>query len=560
MKGTRLSRERRFDEALHAFFEAVQFDPTNFYLRTQIAATQEKLGLPLDALETYHGALELGQLSTNESRRRRKLGLLHARYRYAVVLGTSNNLAREWCKSEPAHRRREEARNEIRHALIPALLRKYSEHMQAIVPGWYGPIHDRKAAAALWLHQQLSLPPGASHENTVSLIFQVACKKEIDGLIEDYSHSVTDDTLEAPLTKSALRINQMAWAPLRLSWARKTAGYNADWPANPEVLEELIKKARTWHFREHRKNWLDHYDAACVYAVALFADGLNGESSERFADLACRELGDAVKGADSGSVAMERSWLLAEDPDLAQLRKNDRFLRFGREAYPHSTLDRYRFRDAPPIEIEMTAYDRRLLDGIASTMERTWSLRKTRPPSDIHDLIDWLRKEQEVWNWVHRVAESRARNWPDRDTLLQKTRLAADSTVANSADIPTAVPDFEEILNDEASWPDYDHIRTNIEQLDERLGLLSDFIEKGAELSPLDRSSQWMIAVRMVHLSGWKPLAGSTVQTLCTQYAAIWETLHDLLDPSRPDASSFEQALRRMDAPSPDLLPGHVQP
>ncbi|MFW3464683.1 hypothetical protein ACN24K_32135 [Streptomyces microflavus] len=54
-----LSGQRKFDDALESYYEALRFDPTNLYLRTQIAGIQEQLWLHLDALETYYGALRL---------------------------------------------------------------------------------------------------------------------------------------------------------------------------------------------------------------------------------------------------------------------------------------------------------------------------------------------------------------------------------------------------------------------------------------------------------------------------------------------------------------------
>ncbi|MGW0823704.1 hypothetical protein [Streptomyces sp. NPDC002845] len=153
-KGRVLSRERKFDEALHEFYKASRWDPTNLFLRTQIAAIQEKLGLYLDALETYHGALTLGRLSTEEDdtrlgaarfgRRRltylwhwrQRSGLLQARYRYAVVLGTSERTARQWCHDpdDDIHQHRAEAREQIRQALTPAFEERYWRAVAELVP------------------------------------------------------------------------------------------------------------------------------------------------------------------------------------------------------------------------------------------------------------------------------------------------------------------------------------------------------------------------------------------------------------------------------------------
>ncbi|CAM5358390.1 Tetratricopeptide repeat-containing protein OS=Streptomyces microflavus OX=1919 GN=Smic_82410 PE=4 SV=1 [Streptomyces microflavus] len=67
-----LSGQRKFDDALESYYEALRFDPTNLYLRTQIAGIQEQLWLHLDALETYYGALRLdGRNSAQRNARSR---------------------------------------------------------------------------------------------------------------------------------------------------------------------------------------------------------------------------------------------------------------------------------------------------------------------------------------------------------------------------------------------------------------------------------------------------------------------------------------------------------
>ncbi len=60
-EGARLEHQRRYDEALNAYWHAVHLDPMNIALRLRLGQLQERLGLYLDALATYWGIAESGR-------------------------------------------------------------------------------------------------------------------------------------------------------------------------------------------------------------------------------------------------------------------------------------------------------------------------------------------------------------------------------------------------------------------------------------------------------------------------------------------------------------------
>ncbi|NUK25456.1 hypothetical protein [Streptomyces lunaelactis] len=51
---------RRYDEALGKYFDAMEQDPHNPFIRLEVGLIQEQLGLHLDALMTYEGVIKLG--------------------------------------------------------------------------------------------------------------------------------------------------------------------------------------------------------------------------------------------------------------------------------------------------------------------------------------------------------------------------------------------------------------------------------------------------------------------------------------------------------------------
>ncbi|MFI9743006.1 hypothetical protein [Streptomyces sp. NPDC052494] len=589
-----LCQERQFDDALDRYYTALRLDPTNLHLRTQIAGTQEKLWLHLDALETYHGAVLLdGQSREQRSARlsrgpwnpRRSLskryrwwrnGLLEARFRYAVVLGMAERTAHQWCRStvDPTDYRRcprrAHTRREIRKSLTPALVERYWRTVIYLTPpGEKEPIYGEKKARA-WLERELG--EDRLDQKTVSFIFQLACEEEMYQLACDYPvlRFLRNPSRRRSrgLTWTSLRLNRDVWAPLRLAWAvqqterGRVKGLRNDlsWPMEPKDLRKRVERARgrwiwrgmTERFRNWKlwppRPWQDRYNAACVYAVAMTGH----EDKQKRDDLAALAVGEleAATRADLTSFhPIMRSWLLTEDPDFEGLRPHDRFIRFERETYPHDAPDR----DRPqrPLWAEMMAYDQQLLDGAAQVMEHTWRLRGKLLPAESHVIAQWFVTEKSVWQGVHRVAANQGRDWRDRAKLLQTVRAIADSALLAKCGLPSKLPELDDLL-DEATWFGAGAAKESLTEfgqcIEERLRILSRAIgAPNAAVSPLRRSDQWVEAVKH---SGTSPnfVMQAAVQQACADYEATWRALRDQLDPE-DDELAFPRALHSLHEP-----------
>lgn len=138
-EATELGRAGRHHEALEQYFKAVQLDPTNPYLRAELAEMQEKMGLYVDALNTTQRALTLdGQTARAYQKRlwqsrwsphwrrlrylrhpRRYREVLGLRYRNSIILGTAEVTAEQWYRREGAQSSR------IHEELIPILVERY---------------------------------------------------------------------------------------------------------------------------------------------------------------------------------------------------------------------------------------------------------------------------------------------------------------------------------------------------------------------------------------------------------------------------------------------------
>ncbi|MFJ2078244.1 tetratricopeptide repeat protein [Streptomyces sp. ARC12] len=587
-----LSQERKFDDALDRYYEALRLDPTNLYLRTQIAGIQEQLWLHLDALETYYGAVLLdGQNSAQRDARsarrswdpRRTLrhrygwwrsGLLEARYRYAVVLGVAERTADQWCKvDDPPCPRRAHARKEIRQALAPALAARHWRVLTGLTPPGrdrpFGP--DQEGIARQWLETELG--EERRRYPIVREIFQLACREEMRQLAADYPRMIR---LRHPfvrahgtLTRTSLRLNRDVWAPLRLAWAHEDAERDGmehlenplSWPSSAETLVRGTKRARG-AFHEVRRClsggwrlWQDNYNAACVYAVAMNgAKGRSGSQRRRaLADLAVDELEGAAHADVSGFHPVTRSWLLIEDPDLEKLRQESRFIRFERETYPHAAPDRHR--PERPLRPEMKAYDRQLLNGCAAVMEHTWRLRRGQLPVEAYVLGEWFAGEGELWRCVDRIAANQGRNWRDRERLLQRVREVADSRLLVKCGLPSRLPEMDDLLDD-AAWDTLDGVQESIKSFEEtfekRLSELDSAVAvrpngSANHRSPILLSAQWLAAVRQ---NGASPafVKKAAAHQACSDYETAWRAVRDLLDPDA-SATALSDALERFHAP-----------
>ncbi|MFE7546847.1 hypothetical protein [Streptomyces gardneri] len=597
-----LSQDRKFDDALQRYYTALRLDPTNIHLRTQIAGTQEKLWLHLDALETYHGAILLDGQSREErnARLRRgpwnprrsfckryrwwRNGLLEARFRYAVVLGMSERTARQWCKPtvDPDDSvkvpRRARTRREIRKSMAPALVERYWRTVTHLTPpGVDMPICEGPAARK-WLEDELG--EGGLDQKNVSLIFQLACAEEMYQLACDYPilrfFRNSSRRRSRGLTWTSLRLNRDVWAPLRLAWAVEQTeagtveGLRNDliWPMKAKDLIKRVEQARGWWIWRRMaerlskwqlwpdRPWQDRYNTACIYAVAMggYEDeqGLDDEDKQNLDDLAAqsvKELEAAARADLTSFQPIMRSWLLTEDPDLEWLRPNDRFIRFEREIYPHDAPDR----DRPqrPLRAEMMAYDQQLLGGTAQVMEHTWRLRGKLLPAETHLIAQWFITEKLIWQCVHRVAANQGRDWRDRAKLLQTVREIGDSTLLAKYGLPSKLPELDDLL-DEAAWFVIGSAKESLtgfgKTIEKRLTTLSRGIDGTSNgVSPIHRSDQWVEAVKH---SGTFPnfMMQVAVQQVCADYETTWRALRDQLDPE-DDEWAFPRALRDLHEP-----------
>lgn len=581
-EGRRLSRERKFDDALDRYYAALRLDPSNLYLRTQIAGIQEKLWLHLDALETYYGAMLLDGCTNRQREQRLAMrygdprrffrrryrwwskGLLEARYRYAVVLGVGEQTARQWCvsSSDNGHfPRRACARDQIRAAMAPAFADRYWRAFRGWTSGRTEATERERITA--WLMEALQEERATW---LVRLIFQRACLEEMRQLARDSPWATLLPFVGArhrgTLTRASLRLNVKVWAPLRLSWAYyerdgprgqdgkirplAAASSTPAWIGDVRTLDQRVQHLLDrpiphWLKRRlprPRRPWQDSYNAACVYAAAMGHPAFS-KDDERLAALAVEELEDAARTGRSGSYSLRRSWLLIQDPDLTELRRSPRFIRFERETYPHAFPDHKR--PEKPVAAELRAYHRRLLQNAARVMEHTWRDRGNQLLTGADTVAHWFSSDREAWECVYQLVRNGGNDWRDRQRLLRVIRDIAVADLPIRHGLPPGLPELDDLL-DEASWADpaggEDLVVTTTRTTEERLEHVRWDLEPdereaewAPELSPIRRSEEWYAAVRKDQDVSRLPTRRAAWQVVCRDYECAWRALDDQLDP-----------------------------
>ncbi|MEV4754668.1 hypothetical protein AB0J86_06090 [Micromonospora sp. NPDC049559] len=521
-EGKKRQDSRKLDEALWWYGKALRHDPFNAELRLMVASVQEDLGLFLDALDTYQGALALGEQSgwyadhvwTTRWRRvrhpvrhlweplryvLRRRESIKLRYQYACTLAYSERTVEQWFVDDAVGERGK-------------VIRQIKESLQAAFVDRYWPVvvafaeRPDEATAKQWLRRVLG-----EHPTATKVVFQLAAAQELYRLREDLLLARLVPGARSVATRPVLRLARDVWAPLRLAkalhewqgegwyparlnsdgvptppfarggclrpWWRRVPRRRAravmeSWPPPVDLLDRAISRAqRRWLRWPHLSSY-DYYNAACTYGFALYgypraAGGEAGtrateqdeQQVKRLAYQAVEQLRASLACTDSGVAARLRVWIVSSDPDLAPLRHQPEFRHFERDEYP--SLKLFFPRPDKVINVRMSAYAKELLCEGAGLLEQTWHRRALpAPAADLHRLMNWLELDARIWEALTRISRDRARYWRDRAEFIHLVKEAADPVLVAEASFPPAVPGFDDVVMAGSEEFDWDDLRS----------------------------------------------------------------------------------------------------
>lgn len=411
-RANKLTSEHRYDEALNSYYLALNLDPQNTTIRIEIALLQERLGSFVDALDIYNNVLSVLRRQSSYAKR----DYWVAWYRYVITLGFEEELVDQWDpKPSPS----------TAPYTVPERIETTRDRIQDQLAGNYGFSFRKKYFRKKYGLEKFSdskkdpLDPGMNDERSTSLaklFFLHACHIEARQLNKKQIWLWLAKRLSrSQLSLSAQAIRMLVpWVRVQLKKAEKdlqAAVPNSDVQKQSKRRFKVIDRfkiavgnlrfmgAVKWRLlgiRGQSKGWLENYNAACTYAMAL-RNHDDDKAKEKFIKMAISHLQIAADAADSPLVVEHRDWLLAFDPDLVDLRREPAFRRFEAQQFPSESPIGQRPKCVHKLEV--SRYKSELVAKSGGVMERRWHLRSKalKEEVDVHEQRGWWEEETEVW-------------------------------------------------------------------------------------------------------------------------------------------------------------------
>jgi hypothetical protein len=477
-RAQRRRQQRRYDEALADYYTALRLDPANEHLRHDLGHLQEGRALYLDAWLTYRSiitALEgrcADELDRPADRARQRI-LILTRYRFTVLLGFGDRLARQWLPPPRGVRptRRREELDRLRVRLRP-ILREYLtsgddrfgasaadlEMLDLDVASTGGPASEdrldrldellsdtvvhRQSAADMGYNTSQPLSKDeiravrkrqrvaeeharAIRKTQLRLLFQLFAEREVQRLLDDIRDRDLE-RLDTGLSRTALDLLPPS-AHLKTEHARillrRELGQSipdTSWPPSAERIRELwrgrVSRGRSLYDRlQESRVFVDHYNAACTFAIGLAHEHghpLAEDVRRDLAEAAVQSLRRALDVADSTAISTNWEWIASKDPDLAALRTQPEFRRFESERLPSSRPAPRRPTDIT--DLQASQHSVRLVICCARVFEDLWHVRADLcGPTDAHCAMGWWNDEQRAWQLLRTLALHH-RHWQTR--------------------------------------------------------------------------------------------------------------------------------------------------
>ena len=528
-QGAAEEQARRFDQARDRYWEALRLDPTNLTIRLQLGKLQEKAGNQLAALTNYLRILAFGNpgaklaprgLYRRGARLECERALTLAKYR-AIVLFGDGSILDQW--SDLASRQAqltEKASDEFEKLLKPLSRNGRGDPAGSAI------------AAATRMMLNTTLPSSSA---TLRLCLIRHAYRAAEELKLSLSR-IEIRPWRRPLTRRTVSLTQLC-LEMRCALIMETVSPTSQ-------LDSVVRRVRWagwrpgpwalwWPSWLRRWQWHEHYNAVCVYAIAL-RRGLThaAESNEQTqsagagqcASIAIAHLEQAITTRNSEFVANWRDWVVNEDPDLVALRDCEAFRAFQEMYFPE---------DGPPGPSRLFAtgnlyhalaesrYTRDLLSAVAERRRELWHLRE-RQPIDTHVFKGWCELESELWEHVCKVAET-PYDWRVRQELV----ALIESPRERERPLEVRFLRYDELYS---SWDwNVSTPETLRAYVDDRLKKLAMVILREVDAARPSDFARWMASLQSVdpHRSC---IARQRRVRLCQQHGMVWDRLATTLE------------------------------
>jgi hypothetical protein len=586
--------ERRYDEALALYRRALLQDANNIGLRYDVGQLYERLRLYPDALymyltlvnEIFPARIHAGKADPVRVSKplwwpERARDPFVIRYRYVVVLSAGAALAREL--SAPDWRelrtwliqqaRGDEVNGQLeerpwRAAELLDIERLLSREFDLLFPSLMtdsenpGETLLRKITVhrtAAGLHAENAEPHAWDLEEYLLKCAEIeaeSLRKDFDAMNSHSIRGLLAGRGSSALTSTAIRQGALL-IQYRLRRLAGPRGHQGDGEAGsqwPRALDKIWRDLeRAGYGAEASANWLEHYNAACVLALALSDDEKEIKENRKYAYAAVAALERALgSGEDVDFVRAKRYWLQAGDPDLAGLRNYECFRAFEARVYGRplpATADIAKY--------ELYLYLRTVLEVGAAHLEQEWRKRASRKRGSFDgiQLEGWWREEGQAWELAIRLGRFYPQ-WQTRRAVLEGLRAWVESLGTEAYPVPypnliraAYLPDIDDfgavsetLVNTEAIF----------EFLGSRCGRLR--VPEGTlPLTVLGNARAWAEYARECsRLARSQSPAGEEMAAACQARAAVWAALRQWAhSPGDEGGRAFAEAIGKLASPPP---------
>ena len=540
---------RRYDLAHELYYVALSYDPMNMMIRLQLGQLQEKLNLFVEALATYTAmdfvvtpgvssrqagpkpqrakrgngakrarasALPAG-LYPRRAERERNRALLLARYRRAVLLGEGSFLA-GWSDRSRDDPERAARRRSLRPQDDPERAARRRSLREQLKPWLHELMTDSHVAGAVELLESAQAARlGRQDEQDLRVALTVCASTEIERLRAALPLAWTL-TRRSPLTRRALDLTQLCIAE-----RGRVASPLSGLPRTLATLERdvrAIERRRRFFRRWRLKRWEEHYNAACLFAIALLRNTSKSDPGG-YARAAIGRLERAAASADSSFIARQRAWVTTEDPDLNGLRQQPEFKAFEAQYFPTGRpIARRPVKERELVEIRCT---RDLLVAAAREWEGAWRARaaaaeaRMPPPSG----KQWWKDEHDVWNHIYKLAHK-----PDWRARLELVRAARTWRAGYGIDPIEPVFARYELQALEVGDDSIDNAaKAEIKATKRRLTAVAAAIASDGTMPTAFRGFTWGVPVLAASDAEPATIPPEVRARLCARQAALWQGL-----------------------------------
>lgn len=593
--------ERRFDEAMALYHRALLQDADNIGLRYDLGQLYERLKLYPDALYIYLRLVN--EIFPARPPRRggdprrtarpqwwpeRARDPFVIRYRYVVALGLGSAMAGElsapdWPQLRPwldparpgeggpgGEAETERENRPWRASELADIRRLLSRELDRLFPS----LADKKAPdgtllVKLRLDQAAATDGGqdpAANAQVERYLLECALK-EAEALTEDFRAMRArawwrqSEASSLSLTSILQTTVTLRYRLNRLDSRSPAAGApRSQWP---HALAGIERDLSACHYDPAvSRKWLEHYNTACIYALALMDDDQETEQHKNHAYAAVESLERALGcGEDDDFPRAKRYWLQAGDPDFAGLRKYDCFRAFEARVYgrPLPAAD-------DVARYELYLYLRSVLVTGAQHLESQWRARSQdrTEPVPFAELEAWWQEEEQAWELAVRLGRF-YRQWQTRRSAVETLRNWTESSGIEAH--PVRYPDLvrAEYLSDVTDHEKIAEALTRTEQIFTFLGFSCGRLTPGAGPAGgdvLGMTRSWAAWARDCTRSGRSlPPQGDTITAVCLARASVWAALRHWADgPTDRHAAAFQQAIDQLSPPPPPNPPQPTAP